>query len=61
MVTTIAKLKTKAVSLSTIIPLRGVSWSTYQALMGEVGENRAEKSRFFNFGTPRFKQSHRTG
>ena len=40
MVTTIAKPKTKTVSLSTIIPLRGVSWSTYQALMEEVGENR---------------------
>ncbi|MBC6418647.1 MAG: Uma2 family endonuclease [Prochloron sp. SP5CPC1] len=40
MVTTIAKPKTKTVSLSTIIPLRGVSWSTYQALMREVGENR---------------------
>lgn len=40
MVTTIAKPKTQEVSLSTIIPLRGVSWSTYQALMREVGENR---------------------
>ncbi len=40
MVTTIAKPKTKAVSLSTIIPLKGVRWSTYQALMREVGGNR---------------------